>query len=196
MDARKNREEQKLNMEGVPENERNHTDTIQNDKECSRNQRGGKEENGLNILLSGKTGDGKMFLRRHLETEMEQQSVRSSHLGKDRLHNRYWFFRREGRLFVESADSKDWGYYSTKEEFDALLGSFNIKGIRERALKRQLEKSYNKISNALEKRSKDVEQKTLLEEVDLRRSTRVHAQPKEDDPSMSFLKYINKWKQK
>ncbi|RLM65315.1 hypothetical protein C2845_PM16G08200 [Panicum miliaceum] len=195
-DARKNREEQKLNMEGVPENGRNHTDTIQNDKECPRNQRGGKEEKDLNILLSSKTGDGKTFLRRHLETEMEQQSVRSSHLGKDRLYNRYWFFRCEGRLFVESADSKDWGYYSTKEELDALLGSFNIKGIRERALKRQLEKSYDKISNALEKRLKDDKRKTLLEEVDLRRSTRVHAQPKEDDPSMSFLKYINKWKQK
>ena len=30
-------------------------------------------------------------------------------------------------------------------QFDALLGSFNIKGIRERALKHQLEKSYDKI---------------------------------------------------
>jgi hypothetical protein len=63
-DARKNREEQKLNMEGVPENGRNHTDTIQNDKECPRNQRGGKEEKDLNILLSSKTGDGKTFLVR------------------------------------------------------------------------------------------------------------------------------------
>jgi hypothetical protein len=30
-------------------------------------------------------------------------------------------------------------------QLDALLGSFNIKGLRERALKRQLEKSYDKI---------------------------------------------------
>jgi len=63
-DTRKNREEQKLNMEGVPENERNHTDTLQNDKECPGIQRGGKEEKGFNILLSSKTGDGKMFLVR------------------------------------------------------------------------------------------------------------------------------------
>ncbi|OEL18747.1 hypothetical protein BAE44_0020233 [Dichanthelium oligosanthes] len=195
-DARKNKEEQKLNMEGVTENGKNHTETIQNDSECPKNQHGGKEQNDLNIILSSKTGDGKMFVKKHLETGMEQQSVRPSHLGKDRLYNRYWFFRREGRLFVESADSKEWGYYSSKEELDALLGSFNTKGIRERALKRQLDKSYDKISNALEKGSKDVERKTLLEEVDLRRSTRVHAQPKEDNPSMSFLKYINKWKQK
>uniref|UniRef100_A0A453C138 WHIM2 domain-containing protein n=1 Tax=Aegilops tauschii subsp. strangulata TaxID=200361 RepID=A0A453C138_AEGTS len=73
------------------------------------------------------------------------QSVRTSPLGKDRYYNRYWFFRREGRLFVESADSKEWGYYSTKEELDALIGSLNIKGIRERALKQQLDKFYNKI---------------------------------------------------
>ncbi|TKW04497.1 hypothetical protein SEVIR_7G113400v4 [Setaria viridis] len=195
-DARKNREEQKFNMEGVAENGINHTDTIQNDNECPKNQPEGKEQKGLNIFLSSKTGDEKMFLRRHLETEMEQQSLRPGHLGKDRFYNRYWFFRCEGRLFAESADSKEWGYYSTKEELDALLGSLNIKGTRERALKRQLDKSYDKISNALENTSKDTEQKTLHEEVDLRRSTRIHAQPKEDSPSMSFLKYINKWKQK
>ncbi|CAL5016886.1 unnamed protein product [Urochloa decumbens] len=194
-DARKNREEKKLSMEGLAENRRNHTDAIQNDKECPKNQHGGKEQNDLNILLSSNTGDEKMFLRNHLETEMEQQSLRSCHLGKDRFYNRYWVFRCEGRLFVESAESKEWGYYTTKAELDALLGSLNIKGIRERALKCQLEKSYDKISNALDKRSKDVEQK-LLEEVDLRRSTRPYAQPKEDSSSMSFLKYINKWKQK
>nr|CAB3487110.1 unnamed protein product [Digitaria exilis] len=193
-DARKNREEQKLKKEGVGENGINHTDTIQNDSECPKNQCGGREQKDLNILLSRNTGDGKIFVRKHLENEMEQQSLRPSHLGKDRLYNRYWFFRHEGRLFVESADSKEWGYYGTKEELDALLGTLNIKGVRERALKRQLIKSYDKISNALEERSKDVEQKTLLEEADLRRSTRVQAQPKDDDPSMSFLKYINQWK--
>nr|CAB3484577.1 unnamed protein product [Digitaria exilis] len=152
---------------------------------------------GGNDLQMEKMPEKSSRKRKHLENEMEQQSLRPSHLGKDRLYNRYWFFRHEGRLFVESADSKEWGYYGTKEEviLDALLGTLNIKGIRERALKRQLTKSYNKISNALEERSKDVKQKTLLEEADLRRSTRVQAQPKDDDPSMSFLKYINQWKQ-
>jgi hypothetical protein len=107
---------------------------------------------------------------------MLDQSVRTSPLGKDRLYNRYWFFRREGRIFVESADSKEWGYYSTKEEvivlqlyqslcftflaitifmlnleqLAALVGSLNIKGIRERALKQQLEKFYEKIRYATE----------------------------------------------
>jgi len=48
-------------------------------------------------------------------------------------------------------------------------------------------------SNALEKRTKDIVNKMLLEEGVLRRSTRVRAQPK-DNPSMAFLKYVNKWK--
>eukprot|EP00267_Zea_mays_P041838 XP_020393769.1 DDT domain-containing protein DDB_G0282237 [Zea mays] len=52
----------------------------------------------------------------HLETEIEKLSIRSSPLGKDRQYNRYWFFKREGRLFVETADSREWGYYNTKEE--------------------------------------------------------------------------------
>jgi hypothetical protein len=52
----------------------------------------------------------------HLETEIEKLSIRSSPLGKDRQYSRYWFFKREGRLFVETADSREWGYYSTKEE--------------------------------------------------------------------------------
>ncbi|XP_066345772.1 uncharacterized protein [Miscanthus floridulus] len=138
-DARKNREE-KLNVEGVAEKGRNHIDNTLDGDKPPKGQRRGEEREDLNILSSSK-----MFLRRHPETEMEQQSVLPSPLGKDRFYNRYWFFMCEGRLFVESADSRDWGYYSTKEELDALLGSFNIKGIRERALKRQLDKLYDKI---------------------------------------------------
>ncbi|XP_066345771.1 uncharacterized protein [Miscanthus floridulus] len=180
-DARKNREE-KLNVEGVAEKGRNHIDNTLDGDKPPKGQRRGEEREDLNILSSSK-----MFLRRHPETEMEQQSVLPSPLGKDRFYNRYWFFMCEGRLFVESADSRDWGYYSTKEELDALLGSFNIKGIRERALKRQLDKLYDKI------RLKDVQQKMLLQDVEVRRSSRLHAQQKED---MSFLEYVNKWKQK
>lgn len=190
---RKNKEEQKLNMEGVTKNEMNQTHAAQNGNESANGQPVGKEGKERKIASASKTGDGKLYLRRHLETEMVDQSIRTSPLGKDRLYNRYWFFRREGRLFVENADSEEWGYYSTKEELDALIGSLNIKGIRERALKRQLEKFYDKISNALEKRLKDVTQKMLLEEAVLRRSSRVHAQPK-DSPSMSFLDYVNAWK--
>ncbi|KAG1331194.1 putative DDT domain-containing protein [Cocos nucifera] len=81
----------------------------------------------------------------HLERELEKLSIRTTSLGKDRNYNRYWFFRHEGRLFVESSDHKQWGYYSTKEELDALMGSLNPKGERERALQRQLEKYYHRI---------------------------------------------------
>ncbi|CAA6660158.1 unnamed protein product [Spirodela intermedia] len=128
-------------------------------------------------------GKGKLSLSEigHIDSEMEKRFIRSNALGKDRNHNRYWFFRRDGRLFVESADFKQWGYYASKQE-------------RERALKRQLEKYYTRISSALQKRSKDIAQRILLEESVLRRSTRVRAQPR-DSPGMAFLRYINKWKE-
>lgn len=51
-----------------------------------------------------------------LEKEMEKRVIRTNSLGKDRDYNRYWFFRRDGRVFVESSDSKQWGYYCSKEE--------------------------------------------------------------------------------
>jgi hypothetical protein len=121
---------------------------------------------------------------------MEKHYIRTMPLGKDRFHNRFWFFFREGRLFVESDDCKRWGYYSAKEEvtafqvsvvrniplillifcclplsmifsfcplctifnkhfvyvqLDALFNSLNIKGIREKALHKQMETVYGKI---------------------------------------------------
>ncbi|CAK9215864.1 unnamed protein product [Sphagnum troendelagicum] len=52
----------------------------------------------------------------HLEREMEKHYIRTTPLGKDHFHNCFWFFFREGRLFVESNDCKQWGYYTAKEE--------------------------------------------------------------------------------
>ncbi|XP_042505701.1 DDT domain-containing protein DDB_G0282237-like [Macadamia integrifolia] len=129
--------------------------------------------------------------KEHLEREMEKRFVRTNPLGKDRNYNRYWFFRRDGRVFVESSDSKIWGYYSAKEELDALMGSLNCKGERERALKKQLEKCYSRICPALHRRSRDIAQKIALDEAVLRRSTRV---PPRDNPALAFLRYVNKWK--
>ncbi|GER36224.1 DDT domain-containing protein [Striga asiatica] len=80
-----------------------------------------------------------------LEREIEKRFIRTSPLGKDRDYCRYWFFRRDGRVFVENSESTQWGYYQTKEELDALIGSMNQKGVRERALRKQLEKFYDKI---------------------------------------------------
>ncbi|KAF0893176.1 hypothetical protein E2562_023199 [Oryza meyeriana var. granulata] len=165
--ARNKKEEQKLSMEGVSEKEMSQTDASQNVNGSVNGQVLDKEGKEKKNIYANKTGDGKMHTGRHHGTEMEKQSIQSNSLGKDRFYNRYWFFRHEGRLFVESADSKEWGYYSSKEELDALIGSLNVKGIRERALKRQLDKFYNTISNALEKRMKEVTQKMLLEEAEL-----------------------------
>ncbi|KAF8411903.1 hypothetical protein HHK36_004461 [Tetracentron sinense] len=56
----------------------------------------------------------------HFEREIEKRFIRTNPLGKDRNYSRYWFFRRDGRIFVESSDSKLWGYYSSKEEVITL----------------------------------------------------------------------------
>ena len=42
--------------------------------------------------------------------------IRTNTLGKDRNYNRYWWFRSNGRIFVEDSDCKEWGYYTSKEE--------------------------------------------------------------------------------
>ncbi|KAL6599960.1 hypothetical protein ACP70R_045611 [Stipagrostis hirtigluma subsp. patula] len=39
----------------------------------------------------------------NIETEIDKLSICASLLGKYIYHNRYWFFRRKGRLFVENA---------------------------------------------------------------------------------------------
>lgn len=112
--------------------------------------------------------------REYYEREIEKRFIRTNSLGKDRNHNRYWWFQRDGRIFVESSDSKQWGYYSSKEEVLSCLshhtrlslfyyllliyfcldifvqlylltGSLNCKGERERALKKQLEKFSSRI---------------------------------------------------
>ncbi|KAL9329812.1 hypothetical protein ACSQ67_004815 [Phaseolus vulgaris] len=131
--------------------------------------------------------------KEYFEREMEKRFIRRSPLGKDRDYNRYWWFRRDGRIFVESCDSKEWGYYSSKEEIDALMSSLNCKGERERALRKQLKKYYTKICSELHKRSKDLMHRITDESV-LRRSTRVRAPPRQN-PANAFLRYANKWKE-
>ncbi|KAK9950261.1 hypothetical protein M0R45_005760 [Rubus argutus] len=133
--------------------------------------------------------------REYYEREMEKRFVRTDSLGKDRFYNRYWWFQRDGRVFVESSDSKQWGYYSSKEELNLLMESLNCKGERERELKKQLEKFNSKMSLALEKRSKELAQKIAMEDESVvRRSTRVRAPPSKN-PANAFLEYVNKWKE-
>lgn len=132
--------------------------------------------------------------KEYLEREMEKRFIRTTPLGKDKDHNRYWFFRRDGRIFVENSDSTLWGYYNTKAELDAFIASLNPKGVRERALKKQLEKYYDRICLGLQKRSKEVARNMALEDADVRRSTRVRAPPREN-PALAFRNYINKWKE-
>ncbi|KAF1888018.1 hypothetical protein Lal_00024030 [Lupinus albus] len=128
--------------------------------------------------------------RAYYEWEMEKRLISRSPLGKDRDYNRYWWFPRDWRIFVESSDSKEWGYYGSKEEVDALMGSLNCKGERERALQNQLGKCYNK----LQKKSKDLTHKVEADESVVRRSTRVRAPPQQN-PANAFLRYVNKWKE-
>ncbi|KAL1196330.1 Homeobox-DDT domain protein RLT2 [Cardamine amara subsp. amara] len=132
--------------------------------------------------------------RQYYEREMEKIVIRTNPLGKDRDYNRYWWFRSNGRIFVEDSDSKEWGFYTSKEELDALMGSLNRKGERELSLHIQLEKFYDRICSTLQKRTKDIAHNIEMEEAVVRRSTRVRA-PLHENPASAFLRYVNKWKE-
>ncbi|KAG7608588.1 WHIM2 domain [Arabidopsis suecica] len=132
--------------------------------------------------------------RQYYEREMEKIVIRTNPLGKDRDYNRYWWFRSNGRIFVENSDSEEWGYYTAKEELDALMGSLNRKGERELSLHTQLEIFYDRICSTLQKRTKDIAHNIEMEEAVVRRSTRVRA-PLHENPASAFLRYVNKWKE-
>ncbi|CAD5331190.1 unnamed protein product [Arabidopsis thaliana] len=132
--------------------------------------------------------------RQYYEREMEKIVIRTNPLGKDRDYNRYWWFRSNGRIFVENSDSEEWGYYTAKEELDALMGSLNRKGEKELSLHTQLEIFYDRICSTLQKRTKDIAHNIEMEEAVVRRSTRVRA-PLHENPASAFLRYVNKWKE-
>ncbi|KAI4310850.1 hypothetical protein MLD38_035797 [Melastoma candidum] len=198
-EGRKKREaKQPLHRSGPFLNRRN-CDALSISKE-KMNKR---EENDVHKHENAHGGTGKndeisknsKELRKHYyEREMEKRFIRTNSLGKDRDRNRYWWFHRDGRIFVESSDNKIFGFYDTKKELDALMGSLNSKGERERALQKQLEKFYSRICLGLQKGSKDLAEKVALEEAVLRRSTRVRAPPRES-PATACLRYVNKWKE-
>eukprot|EP00899_Mesostigma_viride_P003923 jgi/Mesvir1/13531/Mv24050-RA.1 len=80
------------------------------------------------------------------EQEMTRRALRVPLLGHDREHRRYWFFPSSwGVLYVEDPATRAWGWYSDKEQVDALMAWLNDKGSREHALKHALTKHYTKI---------------------------------------------------
>ncbi|XP_031481436.1 uncharacterized protein LOC116251343 isoform X4 [Nymphaea colorata] len=131
----------------------------------------------------------------HFNKEIEKRVIRTNSLGKDRNHNIYWFFKREGKVFVESDDHVQWGFYSSQEELDGLMASLNPKGERELALKEQLEQQYTKICFAMQKRSKEMVQMVKADAFVLRRSARLCA-PLKNNSVPAFLTYINKCRKK
>ncbi|CAI0430908.1 unnamed protein product [Linum tenue] len=143
---------------------------------------------------SSQNGEAVRKHKEQLNREMEKRVIRTESLGKDRYYNRYWWFQRDGRIFIENSDSKEWGFYSSIEELSALMGSLNEKGERERALHKELEKFYGRICAELQKRSKDLDNKVAVDEAVVRRSTRVRAIPREN-PANSYMRYVNKWKE-
>ncbi|THF96451.1 hypothetical protein TEA_020638 [Camellia sinensis var. sinensis] len=119
---------------------------VENTKDSARK---GAQKMTTDDRMGAKQKRSKEQRKEYIEREMEKRFIRTNSLGKDRYYNRYWFFKRDGRIFVESSDSAEWGYYNTKEELDAFMGSLNRKGERERALKKQLDKYYDRICSAL-----------------------------------------------
>ncbi|CAN0865094.1 DDT domain-containing protein DDB_G0282237 [Linum grandiflorum] len=169
--------------------EENHT------SDRSDNDDSTKIHKGQNMDVETGT-DRRTAYKRKLQynREMEKLLVCTVPLGKDRHYQRYWWFQRgDARIFVESFDCKEWGFYSSKEELDALMGSLNRKGEREMALHMQLEKWHDRICAQMEKRSKHIARETLLNNTVLRRSTRV--QCTRVPPATSYLRYVNKWKE-
>eukprot|EP00897_Mesotaenium_endlicherianum_P005892 jgi/Mesen1/5330/ME000266S04517 len=82
------------------------------------------------------------------------------------------------------------GHHSgSHEEVSDLLGSLNPKGIRERALQRQMKKVVPRISAAIQKRAKEFAQRLAFEEAAVRRSSRVRTTPRQ----APFLSYVNKY---
>ncbi|GJZ83818.1 DDT domain-containing protein, partial [Tanacetum coccineum] len=135
-----------------------------------------KKETGVKINTEQK--------KEILEREMEKWFIRTNPLGKDRDYNRYSAVA----IFFHNIDSSL--FYT---QLDSLMGSLNEKGERERALKKQLEKRYNKISREMLKKSKEADRIQMEEEAALRRSSRVRAPPREN-PARAFLKYVNQLK--
>lgn len=75
--------------------------------------------------------------------------VRCRPLGMDRNLATYWwgFGGRRDALYVQSF-SGEWGTYSSQEAVDALYEALSEKGIRELALKKQIERRKNTIADA------------------------------------------------
>ncbi|KAL5989912.1 hypothetical protein ACLOJK_010807 [Asimina triloba] len=145
------------------------------------------------LKLTAISSKFKPTMKQHFDREMEKRFIRTDALGKDRNHNRYWFFHHEGKVFIESADHTQWGFYTCKEELDGLIASLNPKGVRELGLQSNLRKHYTKICGALQKRMKEIAQRLDSDTAILRRSVRVSVRP-DGGNEPPFLKYVNKWR--
>ncbi|KAL3834209.1 hypothetical protein ACJIZ3_008945 [Penstemon smallii] len=139
---------------------------------------------------------------RSIKQRIEKRFIRASPLGKDKNYSRYWFFRSKGGYLLRALTPPSGATTKPKKRYslinltnftilatiDALIGSLNPKGVRERALKKQLQKLYNKIWLI----EGDSVQGIETEEAMVRRSTRVRA-PAKEKPEFSSMK--KKWKE-
>lgn len=103
-----------------------HNGDVENGKKQPKHDKRSKEERVISLLFSAYSFifvqlyfSGVIYMvfqMVYFERELEKRVLRANSLGKDRNYDRYWWFRWDGRIFVESSDSKIWGYYSSKEE--------------------------------------------------------------------------------
>ena len=112
-------------------------------------------------------------------------SVRARPLGMDRHLSTYWwnFGGRKDAIYVQSF-SGEWGLYNSQEAVDKLFDALSEKGVRELALKKQLEKRKVTIADAFKLLAESQEERDARYAASLeggeRRSARSRSAPSAD----------------
>lgn len=112
-------------------------------------------------------------------------SVRARPLGMDRHLSTYWwnFGGRKDAIYVQSF-SGEWGLYNSQEAVDKLFDALSEKGVRELALKKQLEKRKVTIADAFKLLAESQEERDARYAASLeggeRRSARSRTAPSAD----------------
>lgn len=87
-----------------------------------------------------------------LEEKLDKYSVRRQPLGLDRHHRRYWYGLGGdwSKIYIED-EQGHWRIVATVDDFEVLVGSLDVRGVRELALMQALEKVQDNVVAAMKK---------------------------------------------